>query len=172
VTWLRKLVVLHVLCMFIWPWPDQRSKSRGSRFLKIFAKCRYYTNFKWPHFCTAGCYGDMVRHAGSPICIAHTDVTLTWSKAKVKSLTWISENCNFLRLPPPLFWRGAHNWWVITIVWDLVYSYSDFQSQISEFLPQLVVTWLRSLQNVNITKIHCVLSQRWQRLEACDYDCM
>jgi len=42
-----------------------------------FAKCRYYTNFKWPYFRTAGCYGHMVGHADSPICIANTDVTLT-----------------------------------------------------------------------------------------------
>jgi len=26
----------------------------------------------------------MVRHAGSPICTAHADVTLAWSKVKVK----------------------------------------------------------------------------------------
>jgi len=38
-----------------------------------FAECRYYTNFKWPYFCTAGGYGHMVGYA---ICIAHTDVTL------------------------------------------------------------------------------------------------
>jgi len=44
-----------------------------------FAKCRYYTNFKWPYFRTAGRYGHMVGHADSPIhvCIANTDVTLT-----------------------------------------------------------------------------------------------
>jgi len=42
-----------------------------------FVECRYYTNFKWTYFHTAGGYGNMVRHAGSPICIAYTDVTLT-----------------------------------------------------------------------------------------------
>jgi len=26
----------------------------------------------------------MVGHAGSPLCIAHADTTLTWSKVKVK----------------------------------------------------------------------------------------
>ena len=36
-------------------------------------------------------------------------------RSRSRSLTfWISENCTFLRLPRPLFWRGAHNWWVIT----------------------------------------------------------
>jgi len=49
-----------------------------------FAECRYYTNFKWPYFRTARGYGHMVRHAGNPICIVHTDVTLTWCKVKVK----------------------------------------------------------------------------------------
>jgi len=29
VTWLGTLVVLHVLCMLMWPWPDQRSMSRS-----------------------------------------------------------------------------------------------------------------------------------------------
>jgi len=28
VTWLGPLVVLQVLCMLIWPWPDPRSRSR------------------------------------------------------------------------------------------------------------------------------------------------
>jgi len=27
VTWLGTLVVLHVLCMLVWPWPDPRSRS-------------------------------------------------------------------------------------------------------------------------------------------------
>jgi len=49
-----------------------------------FAECRYCTNFKWPYFRTAGCYGHAVGHAGSHISIAHTDMTLTWPKVKVK----------------------------------------------------------------------------------------
>jgi len=32
VTWLGKLVVLHVLCMLIWPWPNSRSRSRSRGF--------------------------------------------------------------------------------------------------------------------------------------------
>ena len=43
-------------------------------------------NFKWPYFPAAGGYGHMVGHAGSPICIAHTDVTLTSSKVEVIDL--------------------------------------------------------------------------------------
>jgi len=34
-------------------------------------------NFKWRYLRTAGGYGHIVRHAGSPACIVHTDVTLT-----------------------------------------------------------------------------------------------
>ena len=33
--------------------------------------------FKWLYFHIARGYSHMVGHAGSPICIAHTDVTLT-----------------------------------------------------------------------------------------------
>jgi len=46
--------------------------------------CQYYMNFKWPYFPNAWGYGHMVGHAGSPICIAQADMTLTWSKVKVK----------------------------------------------------------------------------------------
>jgi len=63
-----KLVVLYVLCILMWPWPDPRSRS------------------------------------------------LTFSS---------SQNCTFLRLPPRIFWRRAHNWWMITTVWDLVYSFLE-----------------------------------------------
>ena len=77
-------------------------------------------------------------------------------RSRSRSLTFrSSENCTFLRLPPPLFWRGAHNWWVITI--DLVYSFWELYVWIS---PQWAVTWLRISRNVDITRIHCVLSPR------------
>jgi len=116
-----------------------------------FAQCRHYTNFKWPYFRTAGGhYRHMVGHAASPICIADTNVTFTSSKVKINSLTfWSFENCTFLRLLPTLFSGGAHDWWVITIVWDIV---TTFRSHISEFLPHLVVTWLRTSRNVDITR--------------------
>jgi len=43
------------------------------------------------------------------------------SRSPLRSLTfWLSENCTFLRLSPPPFWRGDQNWWlIITTVWDL-----------------------------------------------------
>jgi len=37
----------------------------------------------------------------------------------------IAENYTFLGLSRPPFWRAAKNWWLITIAWDLVYSYSQ-----------------------------------------------
>jgi len=40
------------------------------------------------------CYGHMVGHDGSPICIAHADMTLTWSKVKVK----VTDFLNFHKL--------------------------------------------------------------------------
>ena len=49
---------------------------------------------------------------------------------------WSSENCTVLCLSPPPFRHGAQNWWLITT--------SAIRSQISEFLRQLAVTWLRS----------------------------
>ena len=114
--WTSKMMVTHdsmgpILQLF---W------ARFSNFLlRKFVECRYYTNFKWPYFRTAGGYGHMVGHTGSSIHIAHTDVTLTWSKVKVTDLLSFRK-VHFLRLLPPLFWRGAHNWWVTTVVWDLV----------------------------------------------------
>jgi len=69
-----------------------------------------------------------VHCAGSPICIAHAGMTLTWSKVKVKvtgllkfrkwhfstSISSAISACH-----------GAQNWWLITTVWDLVYSFSE-----------------------------------------------
>jgi len=39
--------------------------------------------FQMAIFRTAWGYSHMVRHVGSPTCIVHADVTLTWSKVKV-----------------------------------------------------------------------------------------
>ena len=62
-----------------------------------FAERRYYTNLKSPYFRSAGGYGHMAGHAGSPMCIAHTDVTLTWSKVKVTELLKIALFYVYLR---------------------------------------------------------------------------
>ena len=69
----------------------------------------------------------MVGHAASPTPTMYVDVTLTRSKVKV------TEHLNFWQLPitahfyvcPPPLSRGAQNWWLVVIVWDLVYSLSE-----------------------------------------------
>ena len=57
---------------------------------KLRGECWYYMNFKWPYLCIASGYGHMVGHDGSPICIAHADMTLTWSKVKVKVIDFLN----------------------------------------------------------------------------------
>jgi len=55
-----------------------------------------------------------------------------WPDPRSRSLTLsISPNCTFLHLSPPPFWRGAQNWWLITTVWYLVYSYLETDFWIS-----------------------------------------
>jgi len=98
----------------------------------------------------------MVGHAGSPIYVLRM---LIWPwpdpGSRSKSLTfWSSENSTFLRLSRLPFWRRAQNWWMITTVWSLVYS---FLNQISEFLSHLAVTWLPSSLNVDITSTEHLL---------------
>jgi len=50
-----------------------------------------------------------VGHAGSATCIVHADMTLTRSKVKIKVTGLLkfryTENCTFLVLSPPPFWR-------------------------------------------------------------------
>jgi len=69
----------------------------------------------------------MVGHAGSPMCIVHAYLTAYYPRSRSRSRGfWNSENCTFLHLSPLPFWRGAQIWWlIITIVWDLVYSFSE-----------------------------------------------
>jgi len=48
-----------------------------------------------------------------------TSVTSTRSKVKWRSRNFRScDNCTFLGLSSPPFWRGAQNWWLKVIVWD------------------------------------------------------
>ena len=136
-----------------------------------FAECRYFTKFKWPYFGSAWCYSHEVGHAGSPTRIVHADKTRSKVKVKVMGLLKFGKLPQIALfygyIPPPLFWRSAHNMGYYDSM-GLVYSFSepDFWST-----HQLAVTWLRSSRNVDITRIHCILSPRWPRLEACDWDC-
>jgi len=89
-----------------------------------FAECWYHTNFKWPYFHTAGGYGHKVGESGSPVCIVHIDVSLTWSKVKVKvtDLKFRKLHCS---TSTSSAMHRDHNWRVNTILWDLVYSFSE-----------------------------------------------
>jgi len=49
-----------------------------------FAECWDFTKFKWPYFCTARGNSHTVRHAGILTRTVHVDMTLAWSKVKVK----------------------------------------------------------------------------------------
>ena len=91
-----------------------------------FTECRYYTNFKCPYFRTAGVYDHVVWHAGSPICIGHTDMTLTWSKVKVK----VTEFLKFWKLHSVTSTSSAILAWHSQLMGDydsmgLVYSFSE-----------------------------------------------
>jgi len=68
-----------------------------------------------------------VTRLGMPVVLYVLRILMwPWPDPRSRSLTfWSSENCTFLRLPPPQFCRGDHNWRVITIVWDLFYSFSE-----------------------------------------------
>jgi len=46
-------------------------------------------------------------------------------------LPTITHNCTFLHLPPLPFSRGAQNWWLVVIVWDLLYSLPEPDFRIS-----------------------------------------
>ena len=117
VTWLLKFRQIAENCTFLGLSPPPFWRGAQNWCLIV--------NFKWPYFRNAGGYGHMVGQASSSMCIAHTDMTLTWSKVKLKVTDLLKFRKFHFSTSPPLFWRGAHNWWVITIVWDLVYSFSE-----------------------------------------------
>jgi len=69
----------------------QESYHKSSNFVQY----RYLTTFKWPYFGSAWHYSHVVEHVGSPTCTVYVDMTLTWSKVKVK----VTEHLNFRQLP-------------------------------------------------------------------------
>ena len=130
------------------------------------AECLYHTNFKSPSNNHLSVLLEATAIWSGMLAVLYVLRILMWPwpDPRSRSLTsWSSENCTFLRLSPPLFWRGTHNWWVITRVWDQVYSFSEPHFWI---FPHLTVTW----RNLAIARIHCVFSPRWPMLEACDSD--
>jgi len=109
-------------------------------------------------------YFDLIWCVGRPRPDMCTSVTLTRSKVKVQvTELLISTNCTFLCLPPPPFRCGAHNWWLIMILWDLVYSLAkpDF-----EFPSKKATMWVQASQNVDITVISKGIFPHCLRLES------
>jgi len=92
------------------------------------AECLYHTNFKSPSNNHLSVLLEATAIWSGMLAVLYVLRILMWPwpDPRSRSLTsWSSENCTFLRLSPPLFWRGTHNWWVITRVWDQVYSFSE-----------------------------------------------
>jgi len=91
-----------------------------------------------------------------------------WPDPRWRSLSfWNSENCTFLCLsPPPLACSSK-----LMVDYDSVGPSLQFSEPDFWISPQLAVTWLQSSRNVDINKIHWVLSPRCLRLEACDFEC-
>jgi len=67
---------------------------------------------------------DLIWYVGRPRPRMHTSVTSTDLRPRSRSFR-SCENCTFLGLSPPPFWRGAQNWWLVVIVWDRDYSFSE-----------------------------------------------
>ena len=98
-----------------------------------FAECRYYTNFKWPYFPVSLMVEATVTWSGVLVVLYVLHMLIwPWPDPRSWLLTfWSSANCTFLHLSPPPFWRAAQNWWLITTVCDLVYSYLELDFWIS-----------------------------------------
>ena len=62
--------------------------------------------------------------SGASACAASTIYIKVTGLLKFRKL-------HFLCLSPVPFWRTAYNWWLILIVWDLVYSFSEADFLIS-----------------------------------------
>ena len=89
--------------------------------------------------------------------------------SRARSVTfWISAKCSILRLPAPPLWHDAHNWWLITIVWDLVQSSSQ-----PNFLTCPPVGGHMTSKSAKRWHQHNPLRfiSTLARLEPCDCDC-
>jgi len=126
--------------------------------------------FKWPYFSTA--WGYTVIRSGMLVVLYVLRMRIwPWPdpRSRSRSLTFsISANCTFY-----VYLLRNFRVKLKTDGWLRQYgTYSTAtRSQISEFLPQLAVTWLQSSRNDDITRFHWVLSPRCLRLEGCDCDC-
>ena len=82
------------------------------------------------YFGSAWHYSHVVGPAGNPTCTVYVqrrhDLDLIQGQGHgAFELPTIAHSCTILGLSPPPFRRGAQNWWLVDIVWDLDYSLSE-----------------------------------------------
>jgi len=109
------------------------------------------------------------RARWDPICIAHTNVTLTWSKVKVK----VIDLPKFRKLHFSTSTSSAVLAWRSQLMVDYDSMGPSLQLFRAWFL-NFSSSWRHmtsKFMNVDITRIHCILPLRWLRLEVCDCDC-
>jgi len=87
---------------------------------------------RWPNGlelrCVVGTSTKFFRFRSNLVCgwTSTSDHTCApvWSRPDLRSRSrslWSCKNCTFLGLSTSPFSRGAQNWWLVVIVWDLVY---------------------------------------------------
>jgi len=109
----------------------------------IFHTCKRTCSFfrssprRWPSRLELRCVRTSVRTSTKSFSDLHLiwcvgrhrpdmRINVTSPNLRSRSRSFRScENCTFLGLSPPPFWRGAQNWWLAVIVWDLDYSLSE-----------------------------------------------
>jgi len=85
-------------------------------------------------------------------CVCWCDLDLIQSQGQDHrsfELPTFAHNCTFLALFPLPFSRGAQNWWLLVIVWDLAYS---LLSPIFEFPFRKAITTVHTSRNVDISQ--------------------
>jgi len=118
VTWsgTGTLVVLHVLCMLIWPWPDPRSRSshRASEVPKIAKICTFLGLSPPPFWRGAQKWWlimivrDLVYSLRSLIFQFPSEKAITWVQtSRNVDITWISNGHISILLEAMVTWSGT-----------------------------------------------------------------
>jgi len=94
-----------------------------------FAKCLHYSTFRGPYFHITWGYSHMVGYAGSPICIAHVDMTLTQSGAfysRYSGYIWQERLTNLylscMAIVSGSFWLTYSRNTTVAFLWTTAYS--------------------------------------------------
>ena len=105
---------------------------------QTFAECQYYRTFKGPDFPIAWDYGDMVRCAGSPICIVLAYMTLPNPRSRSCGDDCQSPSGAFIRYLSALLWEQHVALSIFLYQW--LFSRWSWVSWCSlGYLPQLVL---------------------------------